>query len=171
MSQGKPEKFTVAEVESALRRSGGFITHAARLLGCHYHTILNYIDRYPELDDVREEIRETYKDTAESLIIRRLNAAMNARYIDDDGKEQPITPVKLDLECAFRFLRYQARDRGYIDRVDLNDPESTQRQEDRLRALEERNLSEEQLRQIAAGDKVVRIDGKKNGKKTEKERS
>lgn len=165
------EKFTVAEVEAALRKAGGFITHAARLLGCHYHTVLNYIDRYPELDDIREEVRETYKDTAESLIIRRLNAAMNARFIDDDGKEQPVTPSKNDLEVAFRYLRYQARDRGYIDRVDLNDPENTRREEDRLRALEEKNFNEEQLRQIAAGGNVVRIDGKKNGKKTEKERS
>lgn len=67
-------KFTVEQVEAAIRSAAGLVTPAAKLLSqttgttCSPQTIRNYITRYKRLQDVIEEIREATLDLAETRV-------------------------------------------------------------------------------------------------------
>lgn len=66
---------TVEEVAAALEANGGVIAYAARALGCSRNAVYAYIDRYPELEDVRRDAREAMLDTAEHHVITAVNEA------------------------------------------------------------------------------------------------
>jgi len=72
------EKFTVAQVEQVLRSSGGIYTIAAAQLAkarnttCVSNTIKNYVERYPELKIILEEITEANLDIAEGQLLANI---------------------------------------------------------------------------------------------------
>jgi len=91
-------KFTADEVEKALRDTGGFVTYAAKKLGCHYTTVLNYLKRSKRLRQVKEEIEEAYIDLGEVELIKKMKSG--------------------DLGAICFYLKCKAKNRGYIERME-----------------------------------------------------
>jgi hypothetical protein len=94
----KPKQFTRKQIIDALKSTGGFITHAADELGCHYTTVLNYIKADPSIRVENEQIKEHRLDIAESVVVSTMEGG--------DGK------LAMDA-CKF-YLKYKGRQRGYI---------------------------------------------------------
>jgi len=93
------EKFTPDQVIEALRETQGMQFLAASRLRCHFNTIKNYIDRYPEIKLVVEQLRGERLDVAED----KLHAALV------DGQPWAI--------CF--FLKTQGKHRGYVERSEV----------------------------------------------------
>lgn len=86
----------MAEMTEALRESRGFVSAAARRLACDAQTVYNYMERYPELKEIRKEAKEAEKDLAEMMLGKMIR----------DGQ----------FPATCFFLKTQARDRGYVER-------------------------------------------------------
>ena len=54
---GRRVEFTQAQVARALTATGGFVTSAAKRLGCDPKTVYRYMERYASLKDVLGEAR------------------------------------------------------------------------------------------------------------------
>ena len=93
---GRKEKYTMKEVEIALRDCGGFVSKTSTQLRCTRQTVWNYIKRYPELQDIREEIEETYLDMAEGKILDLIEAG--------------------NLGAICFYLKCKGKDRGYVEK-------------------------------------------------------
>ncbi len=65
---GRHAEFTQAQVERALTGANGFITSAAKRLGCNPKTVYRYLQGYPSLKDVLTEARENTLDFVESKL-------------------------------------------------------------------------------------------------------
>ena len=96
---GAKQRYTFKEVKKALQEAKGFLTVAADSLGCISLTILNYIERYPDLKQVVKEEREKMKDYAETKLLHKIQ--------------------KGDTACLLFFLKCQAKERGYVERQEL----------------------------------------------------
>ena len=92
----KQEQFTVKEMADALRESRGFVSATARRLACDPLTVYNYMERYPELVEIRKEAKEAEKDLAEMMLGKMIR----------DGQ----------FPATCFYLKTQAKDRGYIER-------------------------------------------------------
>ncbi len=57
--------YTKEQIASALIKTFGIKFAAARLLGCSRQTVDNYIERYPELEQVRHQAKEARIDLFE----------------------------------------------------------------------------------------------------------
>jgi hypothetical protein len=91
-------RYTIKQIATALKENLGFISVAARKLGCERQTIYNAIERHPELAAIRSDAKELDLDETE-LILKQL--------IRD--KHFP----------AVRFkLLTRGRERGYVERVE-----------------------------------------------------
>lgn len=86
-----------AQIISALERSRGMVTVAARLLNCSRQTIYNAAKAYPEVASVIEDQRELMLDMAELSLF---NAVMKGQ-----------------AWAVCFFLKTQGRKRGYVERV------------------------------------------------------
>ena len=93
-------KYTLDQIKDAINKAGGFISIACKSLGCTRKTIYNYIDKYPELKDVVNDIREHYLDIAEASLIQKVK----------DGN----TP-----ELLF-YLKTQGKKRGYVEKQQID---------------------------------------------------
>lgn len=92
---GKPEQFTVEEVAIALKAAGGIASTAAEKLGCNHSTISRYIERHPELQAVRAEVKQKVIDVAETHFMKAVA----------EGKQWAVE----------RVLRTAGKARGYAD--------------------------------------------------------
>ncbi len=92
---GRQDMFTEAQVEAALREKMGWMSETAKLLGCSYTTLGNYLQKYPNLRAVRKEIEEMFTDGAESKLIQAVSAGN-------------MTAILFSLKC-------KGKDRGWID--------------------------------------------------------
>jgi hypothetical protein len=90
------EHLSVKKVEAALRESKGFVTFAAKKLGCTYQTVYNYIKRHQSLQAVMEAVSEEVLDFSESKLFTQIN-------------EGNTTAIIFHLKC-------KGKKRGYIDR-------------------------------------------------------
>ena len=90
------EKYTTKQIIEALQQARGIMAVAARYLGCHRHTIENYIARYPTVAKAYQEQRDTIVDIAEGKLVAMLDAG-----------EWPA--VKYTLSTL-------GRNRGYVER-------------------------------------------------------
>lgn len=86
-------------VAQALLDSRGIASVAARKLGVSRKSIFDYMDRWPELHEVRDEARNVISDKAEDNIVKAVNEG--------------------DLKTSRWWLQHQARDRGYGERLEL----------------------------------------------------
>ena len=93
-------KYTYEQVKDAIKKAGGFISMACKSLGCTRKTIYNYLDKYPELKDVVNDIREHYLDIAEASLIQKVK----------DGNT---------TELLF-YLKTQGKNRGYVEKQQLD---------------------------------------------------
>lgn len=60
------QRYTKEAVEEALKKSGGLASGAARILDCSVQTVLNYIKRFPELEEIRRDVVTRVVDKAEA---------------------------------------------------------------------------------------------------------
>jgi Na+/phosphate symporter len=97
------KKFTRKQVITALKKTGGFITHAANMLGCRYETIERYIRDDPSIGVEMQHIKENRLDLAETVVMKHLKAE--------------------NLEAAKYYLKYMGRTRGYIkaQKIEISD--------------------------------------------------
>ena len=93
---GRRAEFTQAQVARAVAAAGGFVTSAAKRLGCDPKTVYRYMERYAPLKDVLGEARESSVDLAESKLMEAINAG--------------------NLTAVIFFLKTQGKSRGYVER-------------------------------------------------------
>ena len=93
---GRRAEFTQAQVARALAAVGGFVTSAAKRLGCDPKTVYRYIERFPALKDVLAEAREVAIDHVESKLMGAI----------DDG----------NVTAMIFFLKTRGKSRGYVER-------------------------------------------------------
>lgn len=96
LKPGVKSRFTVKQVAEAIRKTNGLLTYTARELGCHYHTVRNYINKHAELQQEYEDIQELVLDLAENNIRQDIKAG--------------------SVETAKWYIRYKGRARGFIDK-------------------------------------------------------
>jgi len=72
--QNEHDRYSLDEVAEALRKTDGLVTYAAKRLKCTYQTVIHYIARYPELEEVREQAREGLIDLSESKLVSKIKA-------------------------------------------------------------------------------------------------
>lgn len=87
----------VKRVSEALRQARGLVTVAARILDCRPQTVYDYLDRYSEVRQAREEADTAMTDLAEGALFKAIS----------------------DRESwAVQFyLRTKGKNRGYGDKV------------------------------------------------------
>lgn len=92
--------YTMAQVADALMRSGGLKYKAAARLRMSPCTMSQYMSRWPELEQVVVDARETMIDKAEDALHSRI-------------KQRHMTAVIF-------YLKTQAKHRGYIEKQELS---------------------------------------------------
>jgi hypothetical protein len=65
-------RYTQAQVIEALTQSTGFISVAARTLGCSSDTVENYVKKYPAVAEAKRAAREVILDKAESALLKKV---------------------------------------------------------------------------------------------------
>lgn len=93
------QQYSIEQIKDALIKAKGFISQAAINLKCEPQTVRNYIARYPELNDVLKEQRESLLDFAESKLIKNMD--------------------KGDTTSLIFFLKTQGRTRGYQEKLEV----------------------------------------------------
>jgi len=97
----KNRKYSPAMIETALRRSRGMVSRAAKRLGCKEETIRKYIKDYPVLEQVLWEIREATVDAVEDTLY---DQAVN----------------KNNTTAAIFLAKCFGKHRGFVDQPQLN---------------------------------------------------
>jgi hypothetical protein len=92
-------KLSVKQVEEKLRELSGNAAAVGRAFGVTRSAVCHYIERHPSLRGVARECRETMKDHAESALYKAVLA----------GEGWAV--------CF--YLKTQAKDRGYVERTQL----------------------------------------------------
>lgn len=98
----KKERFTVEQMEEALRKAGGSPTHAAAVLesgtgkSITGEAVRYYMKKYPKLRKLRDELHEELGDLVESKLMQAVR---------NDNMQV----------CMF-LARTKFKDRGYIER-------------------------------------------------------
>lgn len=97
------QRFKVADVAEALRQSFGIQTAAARVLAtkyghCSEGTVRNYVQRYPKLQEIRDEMKEQILDVAEFELFKAVRGG--------------------EPKSVHFILRTLGKDRGYAERVE-----------------------------------------------------
>jgi len=97
----RTERYTAQQVIQAIQDTGGIKDKIARNLGCHRHTVDNYIERYPTVARAYKAEREKVLDLAESRLFKKL----------EDG-----------FWPAIRYyLSTLGKDRGYVQRQEIDE--------------------------------------------------
>jgi hypothetical protein len=120
----RKQQFTAEEVAAAVYEAKGLASIAAKRLGCTAHTVRNYAAKYPTVREAITQAREDLKDFAESKLLQAI----------DRGEVVPI----------IFFLKTQAKDRGYVERNEVEHSGSldvTKLGDDELRAIVEASRS------------------------------
>lgn len=95
----KTQRYTAQQVAAALAQAKGFISVAARNLGCADQTVRDYIARYAVCKQAVTDARESMIDIAEGRLYQNINNGDNTAIIF--------------------FLKTQAKHRGYTERHEL----------------------------------------------------
>jgi predicted transcriptional regulator len=101
MSGSKPE-FTAEQMATALKNNRGFVSAAARTLGCTPQTVRNYIKRYATVAIARDEAREEMLDVAEANLYKKITSG--------------------DTTAIIFTLKTVGKERGYIERQEVSGP-------------------------------------------------
>lgn len=107
------DKFKVKQIIAALEKSWGMSTYAAKILGCNRHTIKNYINRHPEIQEALDDILEARIDTAEFALDTLVRGAKV------EGKKGVVYQTPPDLGAICFFLKCKAKNRGYVERQEI----------------------------------------------------
>lgn len=93
------QKYTAEQIAEALKEAKGFISVAARRLGCADNTVRNYVDRYAACRQAITDARESMIDLAEGKLYQNISEGDNTAIIF--------------------FLKTQAKHRGYVERSEV----------------------------------------------------
>ena len=133
------ERYTVAQVISAIQGTFGIKTAAAKELHCTRQTIDNYIKRHPTVAQAYQEERERLVDLAESKFAQEISKGewqaisfalrtlgkdrgyVERRQVEASGREGG--PISISLETA-SFVR-QALERKLIQEDDEGPEDSS----------------------------------------------
>ena len=110
----RSQQYTAKQVIEAIKGTGGIKTVIAQRLGCHRHTVDNYIERYTTVAQAYEDERETVADFAESVVGQNIRLAF---------QRQASEKAEVDSTDAKWFLAMKAKDRGYAERREVTGPE------------------------------------------------
>jgi len=113
---------TAGQAAQAITNSKGFITQAAKMLGCSRTHLYNLIKKHATVKEALTDAREEMKDFAESKLFAGIK----------DGNPTLI----------IFFAKTQMKDRGYTERVDVNQTSVN---------IDYASLSDEQLERLANG--------------------
>jgi len=94
---------SVAQFVEALRAGGGYLSQAAKTLGITRQAVSQRVKRSARLQELLEDIKETYLDLAESKLIKGV----------DNGEAWAIK----------YYLNTQGKKRGYVERHELTGAE------------------------------------------------
>ena len=94
------EKYTKAQVITAIRGSHGIIAAVARKLGCERATVYRYVKTYPAVEESLEQERETLLDAAEAMLYKKAI---------QEG----------DTTSLIFLLKTVGKRRGYVERQDI----------------------------------------------------
>lgn len=89
---------TAARIIEAVKETHGFLTTAALRAGIPYRTVEKYASNYPSVIQAVADARTEMKDYAESKLFEAIQAG--------------------NMTAIIFYLKTQAKDRGYIERVD-----------------------------------------------------
>jgi len=131
------EKFTLEQVEQALRAAYGNQSKAARMLNTNRSTINGYLNRYEYLRDVVAEAKEHALDIAEDQLMEKIK----------DG----------NMAAIIFFLKTQGKGRGYVEKQDKKDDET---EKNRAQGPSLNDLSTEQLQELASTLKAPKVASK-----------
>lgn len=95
-------KLSIKKAEAALRATGGVIAEAARLCGVSRPTFYAFMQKHPELHDVRDDCTEELLDVAEDKLRNAIHGGC--------GKS------------VRWFLETRGRGRGYVRREERSGP-------------------------------------------------
>lgn len=95
----KTQQYTAQQVADALTQAKGFVSVAARNLGCTDQTVRNYIERYAVCKQAVTDAREAMIDYAEGKLYQNIQ--------------------NNDTVSILFFLKTQAKHRGYIERHEV----------------------------------------------------
>ena len=93
------KQFSQVQVIDALKKSEGFLTPAAKLLGCSTRTLERYIAEYPAVAEAKRESKYRRDDFVEAAIMQRIKAGSDTMIIF--------------------YAKTQMKHRGYIERQEL----------------------------------------------------
>jgi len=96
---GSSGRYSAQEVAEAIITAGGFVTKAARVLGCSPTTVYSYINRHAKCREAVQEARERMLDTAEGKLFQQIL----------DG----------NMTAIIFYLKTQGKGRGYIERQEV----------------------------------------------------
>lgn len=96
------ERYTVAQVIDALRKTKGMKGPAARILDCSWTAVDGYEKRHPSVQQVIREERESMTDVAELSLARAIQ----------NGEAWAV--------CF--YLKTQGKERGYVERQEHSGP-------------------------------------------------
>jgi len=100
---GVPLNITKKDLESALRKTRGILSQASKSLGIGRTALYRHIDKFPELRELIDELREDFEceilDDSEGVLKHALSV-----------KE---TDLGNSLKAAFYILNNKGRSRGY----------------------------------------------------------
>jgi len=92
------EHYTIKQIITALEDSGGFLSQAAKRLGCTWQTVRNYVNKYATIQKALEAINESRLDFSESKLLSQI-------------KEGNTTAIIFHLKC-------KGKKRGYVERTE-----------------------------------------------------
>jgi hypothetical protein len=93
------EHYTPEQIIEALNKVNGYISQAAKILGCSFQTICTYRDKYPQIKEALVALQETELDFTELKLHDNIKA----------GKEASI----------FFKLKTKGKHRGYIEKQEI----------------------------------------------------
>ena len=111
------EQYKPEDMIAAIRKSGGVIAAAARMIGCERNTVYRYAREYPEVQAVIDEENEIHLDGAERTLIDYVEGVTSIE-VNGETISAPLDP-KTRLDALKFYLRTKGRERGYGDRHEI----------------------------------------------------
>lgn len=97
--KAREKKRELEQILAGIKDSNGIMSVMASRLGIAVSTLYNYRNQYPEVRAAIEDERERLKDIVESALLKQIKAD--------------------NLTAIIFYLKTQAKDRGYIERVEI----------------------------------------------------
>lgn len=104
---GVAHGYTKAEITEALRRNQGKVTYAARELNLHWDTLYEFFALHPDLWDVVEECRKSFKRYKNKAKVELSEMYQNSLLTKKD------VPYSVGLRASMYILDNLGEEEGY----------------------------------------------------------